>query len=125
MVISTVMIMLAMFILYSHLCVVDVRVDLEVLEGEETIETEIGRTDHDHREKINPEIAKIRKMKKSMVTLKKCKLSPIILVSVQLSVYWIRSSLIHFACIGVAPPLLFEPLLLEGEHSYAGKMDQT
>ena len=75
--ISTVMIMLAMFILYSHLCVVDVRVDLEVLEGGETIETEIGRKDHDHREKINPEIAKIRKMKKSMVTLKKCKLSPI------------------------------------------------
>ena len=91
MVISTVMIMLAMFILYSHLCVVDVRVDLEVLEGGETIETEIGRIDHDHREKINPEIARIRKMKKSMVTLIKCKLSPIILISVQFSIYWITS----------------------------------
>ena len=77
--ISTVMTMLAVFILCSNLCVVDVRVDLEVLEGEETIETEIGRKDHDHREKINPEIAKIPKMKKSMVTLKKCKLSPIYL----------------------------------------------
>ena len=32
----------------------------------------------------------------------------------------IRSSLIHFACIGVAPPRL-----LRGSNSNAGKMDQT
>ena len=40
-------------------------------------------------------------------------------------IYSIRSSLIHFACIGVAVPWLFKPAAKGGSNSNAAKMDQT